>query len=125
MIKSDFFDHPELIEEAQKINQIAMNYNRSASGPASWTNPRTSATYSVTSGGDVTLAKKIRNDKKAVFGTLDIVDEVNLKLKRQSGTTAQRPTSELAVGDTYLDTTLGKPIWYTGSGWVDAAGTSV
>ena len=41
-----------------------------------------------------------------------------------SGTTANRPTANLAAGDYYFDTTLGKPIWYSGSGWVLADGTA-
>lgn len=44
-----------------------------------------------------------------------------------SGTTAQRPTipaGTVRVGISYFDTTLGKPIWWDGSGWVDATGTS-
>ena len=41
-----------------------------------------------------------------------------------SGTTADRPTSDLWTGRTYFDTTLGQPIWYDGSGWVDATGTT-
>lgn len=43
---------------------------------------------------------------------------------QQSGTTAQRPTDELYVGRPYLDTTIGKPIWYSGSGWIKADGTA-
>lgn len=45
----------------------------------------------------------------------------------ESGTTAQRPTTGLFTGRTYYDTTLTKPIWYSGSGsgWVDATGSSV
>jgi hypothetical protein len=39
-------------------------------------------------------------------------------------TTANRPSSP-AEGAQWFDTTLGKPIWYDGSGWVDATGTSV
>lgn len=41
-----------------------------------------------------------------------------------SGTTANRPAWQTA-GMVYFDTTLGKPIWWSGSAWVDAAGTSV
>lgn len=41
------------------------------------------------------------------------------------GATGSRPTSLNKVGTCYFDTTLGKPIWWTGSGWVDATGTSV
>lgn len=43
------------------------------------------------------------------------------------GTTSQRP-SDLVVADAgykFFDTDLGKPIWYNGSGWVDATGVSV
>jgi hypothetical protein len=41
-----------------------------------------------------------------------------------SGTTANRPTTNLRAGLYYFDTTLGQPIWYDGSGWVDATGTT-
>lgn len=43
---------------------------------------------------------------------------------RQSGTTVQRPTKALWTGRPYFDTTLGKPIWYEGPGWVDATGAT-
>jgi len=38
--------------------------------------------------------------------------------------TGSRPTG-MGAGATVFDTTLGKPIWYTGSAWVDATGASV
>lgn len=44
------------------------------------------------------------------------------------GTTAQRPANPAAGQGPYFDTTLaaaGKPIWYTGTAWVDATGTTV
>lgn len=42
-----------------------------------------------------------------------------------SGTTAQRPTG-VAVGFTYFDTTLGKPVYFKSEGvWVDSAGATV
>lgn len=47
-----------------------------------------------------------------------------IEAARHSGTTANRPTRLLWVGRTYFDTTLGKPVWYDGSGWVDATGTT-
>lgn len=42
----------------------------------------------------------------------------------QSGTTAQRPadTKMLWIGRTYFDTSLGIPIWWNGTDWVDATG---
>lgn len=48
----------------------------------------------------------------------------------QSGTTAQRPTTNLWVGRRYFDTSLGtygKPIWWNknANAWVDASGALV
>jgi len=40
-----------------------------------------------------------------------------------SGATASRPAAP-ATGTMYFDTTLGMPVWYDGSGWVDATGTT-
>ena len=44
---------------------------------------------------------------------------------QSSGTTAQRPTKNLFTGRFYFDTTLGYPVWYKTSGWVNASGASV
>lgn len=40
----------------------------------------------------------------------------------QSGPTSDRPVKGLWVGRTYFDTTLGIPVWYKGSAWVNASG---
>ena len=45
--------------------------------------------------------------------------------KPSFGTTAQRPTFNLPIGATYFDTTLGIPIWYNGTHWVNSSGTIV
>jgi len=42
-----------------------------------------------------------------------------------SGTTANRPSLKLQTGQFYFDTTLGIPIWYNGSNWINASGTTV
>ena len=46
-----------------------------------------------------------------------------------SGTTAQRPLSTvqvpLAIGQFYYDTTLDRPIWWNGTVWKKADGTTV
>lgn len=42
-----------------------------------------------------------------------------------SGSTSSRPTLNLLVGQFYFDTTLGYPVWYNGTNWVDATGTPV
>jgi len=44
-------------------------------------------------------------------------------LASNSGATGNRPSATL-TGQQYFDTTLGKPIWWNGSGWVDATGAS-
>jgi hypothetical protein len=44
---------------------------------------------------------------------------------QQSGTTANRPTKRLYVGLPYFDTTLNRPIFYTGSDWIRADGVVV
>jgi hypothetical protein len=42
-----------------------------------------------------------------------------------AGTTAERPTTDLQIGQQYFDTTIGRPIWWNGSNWINAAGTVV
>jgi len=43
----------------------------------------------------------------------------------QNGTTANRPTLNLQVGQFYYDTTLGIPIFWNGTVWKNASGTTV
>jgi hypothetical protein len=45
--------------------------------------------------------------------------------QQEFGTTANRPVENLYAGRRYWDSTLQKPIFYTGSGWKDAAGGAV
>jgi hypothetical protein len=80
-------------------------------------------TYAVAAGGvtDVVESEAQEIDHRSVGA---------VKLGR-SGTTAQRPTAQSAppvrLGDPYLDTTLGKVVFYVGSGatsWVDMTGAS-
>lgn len=65
-----------------------------------------------------------------VFGGWLLKAFILLFAVQQSGTTAQRPTTQMWVGRPYFDTTLNKPIWAkTISGvtvtWVDATGVVV
>jgi hypothetical protein len=39
-----------------------------------------------------------------------------------SGTTANRPTENLQVGQYYFDTSLGYPIYWNGAQWINALG---
>jgi hypothetical protein len=51
----------------------------------------------------------------------DIVRAINSR-----GTTAERPVlSANYAGTQYFDTTLGIPIWWNGTAWVNAAGAGV
>jgi hypothetical protein len=42
-----------------------------------------------------------------------------------SGNTANRPTILLQIGQQYYDTTLGIPIYWNGTVWKNASGTTV
>ena len=42
-----------------------------------------------------------------------------------TGTTSNRPTQKLQIGQMYYDTTLGIPIWYNGTVWKNASGVTV
>lgn len=59
-----------------------------------------------------------------VAQTFTATQTFNAGLVNQSGNTAGRPGSPV-VGQQYYDSTLSKPIWYSGSNWRDAAGTVV
>lgn len=52
-----------------------------------------------------------------------------LKSQSESGTTAQRPTTDLWIGRRYYDTTLSMPVWVQQVNptvvWKDAAGNTV
>ena len=39
-----------------------------------------------------------------------------------SGTSADRPTDNLQIGQFYFDTTLGFPIYWNGTDWINAIG---
>ena len=67
---------------------------------------------------------------KRVSGVTDSivnkVDEIfNVISDNCRGATTDRPTCYLSNGFEFYDSTLGTPIWYNGTGWVDATGTSV
>lgn len=56
-------------------------------------------------------------------GVLRAFDGETYNIRRR-GTTSQRVTP-MKSGFCYFDTTLGKPIWWNGSAWVDATGATV
>jgi hypothetical protein len=67
--------------------------------------------------------EQLNNALRLYFNTIDnFAQNINVP---SSGATADRPTTFLQVGQFYFDTTLGYPIWYNGTDWVDATGTVV
>lgn len=54
----------------------------------------------------------------------DTIVCVENNMSRTNGSTKQRPTL-INAGFQYFDTTLKKPIWWTGTGWVDSIGVTV
>lgn len=82
------------------------------------------------------------NPQRGQFDGETVFDETNRKLFIKNltsfvdydgytpgpgfGTTTNRPTlTANDVGYRYFDTDLNKPIWFNGTGWVDATGTTV
>ena len=63
----------------------------------------------------------ILNDVKTAYGELAIPRYTpSMTLYNNRGTTAERPFA--VKGDMYFDTTLNKPLWWNGRGWVGAEG---
>lgn len=42
-----------------------------------------------------------------------------------AGATTARPINSLQIGQYYFDTTIGRPIYWNGTNWINAAGTIV
>lgn len=71
----------------------------------------------------------IGNAAKSQKQTIDTTHELRMRYIRADdlydkiGNASQRP--EKVLGREYFDTTLNKPIWWTGTNWVDATGATV
>jgi hypothetical protein len=63
---------------------------------------------------------QFQNALRLYFNQLDAFN-LNVTVPN-SGTSANRPTSRLQVGEVYFDTTLGVPLWWNGSYWINALG---
>lgn len=65
-------------------------------------------------------------DRKLTDTPTDSLQVVNRAYVTNNGTTANRPKSSV-LGQPYFDTSLGngKPVWWNGTGFVDATGTYV
>jgi hypothetical protein len=72
----------------------------------------------------------LHNQLRLYFNLIDlanaqIITEITTLATPSSGTTAARPTTDLQVGQYYFDTTITRPIYWTGTNWINAAGTVV
>ena len=56
------------------------------------------------------------------IGSIDGTYEIDVKDIQPSG--SSRPSSP-KVGQPFFDTTIGKPIWWNGTEWVDSTGTGI
>lgn len=81
--------------------------------------------------GELTRLIDKRIDKLMGFTARKLTDTptdalavVNRKFVTLNGVTASRPTSSI-LGQFYFDTTLGYPVWWNGSTWVDSGGNPV
>lgn len=75
--------------------------------------------------GEVVKANKIYMDSNYLPKWYGNDNKAQNICTMRSGTTSNRPTTLLYVGCVYFDITLGKPIWYNGSNWVDSTGNRV
>jgi hypothetical protein len=70
---------------------------------------------------------EINNALRQYFAQVDNFTQASVI--PDSGVTADRPLDtgnpQLQIGQYYFDTTLGIPIWWDGTNWVDATGTTV
>ena len=66
---------------------------------------------------------QLTNTLRLYFNTIDNFSQ-NI-VTPASGVTADRPTERLDIGQFYYDTTLGIPIWWNGTVWKNASGTTV
>lgn len=66
-------------------------------------------------------------DRKLTDTPTDSLQVVNRRYVTLNGTSANRPTASV-IGQVYFDRSLatnGKPVWWNGTGFVDATGTYV
>lgn len=61
-------------------------------------------------------------DRKLTDTPTDALSVVNRKFSTLNGTTANRPVGSV-TGQYYLDTTIGRPVYWNGSTWIDGAGS--
>lgn len=69
------------------------------------------------------MASGIFTVRKTSDNPIDSNGLVPRKFVTMNGTTTSRPTTSI-LGQYYFDTTINRPIWWNGTGWIKADGTS-
>lgn len=75
------------------------------------------------------LARQLKDDPDGTGQAIDTTFQylsgqvAERQAAQSSGTKAARPANP-SMGWMYFDTTLGKPIWWSGAKWVDATGAA-
>ena len=92
-----------------------------------WLEAGTGATTTGMSGGGIKMRTDTSRSSDLTplwvgIGPDDVAAPVQII---RGAVTGSRPSSPAAVGQMFFDTTLGKPIWWNGSNWVDATGSTV
>lgn len=64
------------------------------------------------------------NRKLDITATLNTFIKANNSIDKRVCSSSTRPVSPVA-GDMCFDTSVNKPIWYTGTNWIDSTGTTV
>ncbi len=110
---NNFYGSTTLAYPAPLTNEIAYQTTAITAGVG-----QTTAIIATTSAQHRVVNLYGVSSPKGVIGPADPADVAF------SGTTAQRPTTPV-TGQFYFDTTLGKPVYWSGSGWKDATGVAV
>jgi type 1 fimbria pilin len=119
-----------------KANRPAINIQRSSANGLSSHIAKIKVTLVGQQDTDVRLArmyansfftggvKYLSNGGGVMAGDIDFNKFKAIRKVWDSGTTANRPINPAQYQE-FFDTSIGKPIWYVGAVWKDAAGTTV
>ena len=94
-----------------------LNYNGTALNPAPPNLQNAPQSYSAE------FENRLLNQLRLYFNQLNNYTQATAT--PDYGTTVNRPVNKLQIGQMYFDTTLGIPIWWSGTKWVNASGTVV
>ena len=94
-----------------------LNYNGTALNPAPPNLQNAPQSYSAE------FENRLLNQLRLYFNQLNNYTQATAT--PDYGTKTQRPTANQQIGQQFFDTTLGYPIWWNGTKWVNASGTVV